>query len=78
MEMLNTVFTYIIENPVQSWFLVTGAIGTASVAVKALAPLTKWTWDDRVAKTLGFTLTVLKKISLNMDNDKLEIVVKRK
>lgn len=40
-------------------------VGGASVAVKAIAPFTEWTGDDRAARWLDKAHAVLSKLALN-------------
>lgn len=49
-------------------------IGGASVLVKLIAPLTKNTWDDKLAKWITKFYSGLKKISLNQEEDGKVIV----
>lgn len=47
-----------------------GVISGASVAVKVIAPLTKWTGDDKAAALLDRALGLLNKLALNPKRDK--------
>lgn len=58
------------NNWTQCLMVIGGVISGASVAVKVIAPLTKWTGDDKVAALLDRALGLLDKLALNPKRDK--------
>lgn len=58
---------FILDNWQSIALAATGVVTGASVALKAIAPLTDTTKDDRVARFLVKVVKVLKKVALNTD-----------
>lgn len=59
------MFAWIVANWSTVIVVVLAVIGAASAAVKVIAPLTKTTRDDRLAKWLDVVVSWLSKVALN-------------